>query len=542
MVRRSKSSSHSQDLLGLFPDMSVSSGTPDMSGGPPPDTASVVLAPSGGPDQLSVSGGAGGLPGASLAESTRLDTSQASNTSREVSDLLTDINELNNELQEPKPSVDVLENSAQPPEQIKLPPEQPAPPLPNLDLFSDPVQPALPPKTRPASAQREAVANSLISLPRPPSRARPEGRQRGTPSPTPTSILQSTSLSLPRSDSIGSSDSRRAGPFFPTPPRTNSPSLPPPSHNPPPVPHQSFTTSRGPSPLAVGGADTVPLAVAFQEVVHAAFRGAEESRCLVRLLGDMMLSFPAGIVSVLASNPYPAPLQFRVLNCSRLESVLPNKQLVTKIASQSTEDCMVFEFNMTALQQLLTNQASLNPTASYFNIDILKYQISSLSGANSCPYHIMSYWRCDEGHTDLRIDYKYNGHAMARTTSLQNVSLAVPVDGGVTSMMSEPKGTWVQESNRAMWRFPEVSNSSSGVGSIRARFQLSDGPGSQGTVAAQFNCEGTTLSGVEFELLGSGYRVSLVKRRFVSGKYVSEADISTDRFRYAAPPPLSSDC
>ena len=39
----------------------------------------------------------------------------------------------------------------------------------------------------------------------------------------------------------------------------------------------------------------------------------------------------------------------------------------------------------------------------------------------------------------------------------------------------------------------------------------------QGTIAAQFNCEGTTLSGVEFELSGSGYRVSLVKRRFVSG-------------------------
>ena len=52
---------------------------------------------------------------------------------------------------------------------------------------------------------------------------------------------------------------------------------------------------------------------------------------------------------------------------------------------------------------------------------------------------------------------------------------------------------------------------------LRARFQLSDGPGSQGTIAAQFNCEGTTLSGVEFELLGIGYRVSLVKRRFVSG-------------------------
>ena len=87
-----------------------------------------------------------------------------------------------------------------------------------------------------------------------------------------------------------------------------------------------------------------------------------------------------------------------------------------------------------------------------------------------------------------------------------------------------------------MWKFPELGLSSpgSGVGSIRARFQLKDGPGyqvecesemaiciyltCQGTIAAQFNCEGTTLSGVEFELSGSGYRVSLVKRRFVSGE------------------------
>ena len=57
------------------------------------------------------------------------------------------------------------------------------------------------------------------------------------------------------------------------------------------------------------------------------------------------------------------------------------------------------------------------------------------------------------------------------------------------------------------------------ISTIRARFQLSDGPGSQGTIAAQFNCEGTTLSGVEFELVGIGYRVSLVKRRFVSGNF-----------------------
>lgn len=42
-----------------------------------------------------------------------------------------------------------------------------------------------------------------------------------------------------------------------------------------------------------------------------------------------MLSFPAGIVSVLANNPNPAKLGFRIKNTQNLENVLPNKQLVT---------------------------------------------------------------------------------------------------------------------------------------------------------------------------------------------------------------------
>jgi len=524
--------------------------------------------------------------------------------------------------------------------------------------WADPVQPALPPKlsvgshgttrrgsaslttTQPiaavgsgspdaatlttggASAKREKIANSIISLPRPPSRARPEPRLRGTPSPTPTSFLQTTALSLARSDSIGSTGSdrvvsrsdsfatkfsdpvkqksdslgstrsesfsrsedvrtARAGPLYPAP-RSDSPRsgggghggsarssrgespasssstaagvLPPPSGPAPTLNlnmggggsssggHNSFASSRGPSPLTLGGAEVVPLAVAFQEVVHAAFRGRDESRCLVKQLGDMMLSFPAGIVGVLAANPYPAPLQFRINNASRLESVLPNKQLISKNSRASTQDTLVFEFNMHSLQELLNKQSQINPHASYFNIDILKYQITPLDGAASCPFQMVSYWKCEDDHTDLRLDFKYNQHAMSRPTPLLNLSLAVPVDGVVLNMTSQPKGAWNSETQRALWKFPDLSaTQNNGVGAIRARFQLGRGPGTQGTIAAQFNCEGTTLSGVEFELIGQGYRVSLVKRRFVSGKYVSEPEHSADSNRYAAPPMSSTD-
>lgn len=59
------------------------------------------------------------------------------------------------------------------------------------------------------------------------------------------------------------------------------------------------------------------------------YRGSDESRCQVRMTGDMMLSFPAGIVSVLANNPNPAKLGFRIKNIQNLDNLLPNKQLVS---------------------------------------------------------------------------------------------------------------------------------------------------------------------------------------------------------------------
>ena len=347
--------SHTQDLLGLFStdiNFDTAQATPNTTLDTPNTTAE--------------SNEVTGLPG---AESTRLDTSDNSHLSREVSDLLSDINNLNNDIHEATDPPELP--TSQPPDDNCSDNNNWAWPSNNSFNVSDTGPPTLPTKTRPASVQREKIASSLISLPRPPSRARPDtARLRGTPSPTPASLLPSTNLSIARSDSTGSQSPdnttirQRTGPLMPAPVISRSESPPAPSQpppNPPPMLHQNFSSSRGPSPLTLSSAESVPLAVAFQEVVHAAFRGAEESRCLVRLLGDMMLSFPAGIVSVFAANPYPAPLQFRILNAARLESVLPNKQLISKVKNSCTESVLVFEFNMSNLQELLIKQSQMNP-------------------------------------------------------------------------------------------------------------------------------------------------------------------------------------
>ena len=54
------------------------------------------------------------------------------------------------------------------------------------------------------------------------------------------------------------------------------------------------------------------------------------TRCRVKVTGDMMMSFPAGIVRVLADSPSPAVLTFRIRNTTNLEHILVNSKLLTE--------------------------------------------------------------------------------------------------------------------------------------------------------------------------------------------------------------------
>lgn len=71
-----------------------------------------------------------------------------------------------------------------------------------------------------------------------------QGPARGHQSPSTVSVL-------PRAESVSSLEFRTSG---------------------------MMGTSRGPSPLTIGLSDTIPLAVAFQELCHAYFRGTDETR------------------------------------------------------------------------------------------------------------------------------------------------------------------------------------------------------------------------------------------------------------------------
>ena len=71
----------------------------------------------------------------------------------------------------------------------------------------------------------------------------------------------------------------------------------------------------------------IPVAVAFIETCNAIFRGTSLEQCLVKVTGEMAVSFPASYLDRLQLCP---PLQFRVTNGGMIDKVIPHPSLLQR--------------------------------------------------------------------------------------------------------------------------------------------------------------------------------------------------------------------
>uniref|UniRef100_A0A8D0FSC3 FCH and mu domain containing endocytic adaptor 1 n=1 Tax=Strix occidentalis caurina TaxID=311401 RepID=A0A8D0FSC3_STROC len=302
-------------------------------------------------------------------------------------------------------------------------------------------------------------------------------------------------------------------PWAPMSPNTPCPSplVPPPLSLPP-------WLSRGPSPVVLGSQDALPVATAFTEYVHAYFKGRDADSCLVKVTGELTMSFPAGIVRVFSGTMAPPVLSFRLLNAGAIEQFLPNTELLYSDPSQSDPSTKDFWLNMAALTGHLQKQAEQSPAASYYNVALLKYQFSRL-GPGAAPLRLCVRWDCSPGATRVSVDYGYNAGALALPVPLANVHVLLPVDEPVANLRLQPAASWNLEEKRLLWRLLDVPGApgQGGCGRLSASWEPLSGPSKPSPVAAQFSSEGSTLSGVEVELASAGYRMSLVKKRFATG-------------------------
>ncbi|XP_053906558.1 F-BAR domain only protein 1 [Cuculus canorus] len=280
--------------------------------------------------------------------------------------------------------------------------------------------------------------------------------------------------------------------------------------------------SRGPSPVVLGSQDALPVATAFTEYVHAYFKGCDADSCLVKVTGELTMSFPAGIVRVFSGTMAPPVLSFRLLNTGAIEQFLPNAELLYSDPSQSDPSTRDFWLNMAALTGHLQKQAEQSPAASYYNVALLKYQFSR-AGPGSAPLRLCVRWDCSPAATRVSVEYGYNANALALPVPLANVHVLLPVEEPVTNLRLQPAASWNLEEKRLLWRLLDLPGApgQGGCGRLSASWEPLCGPSKPSPVAAQFSSEGSTLSGVEVELASTGYRMSLVKKRFATGIYLA---------------------
>ncbi|KAM7409720.1 hypothetical protein PAMA_001284 [Pampus argenteus] len=287
-------------------------------------------------------------------------------------------------------------------------------------------------------------------------------------------------------------------------------------------PQRQLHLSRGPSPISLSTQEAWPVATAITEYINAYFKGGQHNRCLVKITGDLTMSFPAGITRIFTANPNVPVLSFRLVNISRIDHFLPNQKLLYSDPSQSDPDTRDFWFNMQALQLYLQREAELNPQASYYNVGLLKYQVSSQDPGRA-PLLLSA--ECQRSGTVTRVSLDYHCcPATAPSTQLTAVQVLLPLDHTATDLQCQPPASWNAEERRLLWKLPNLSptNHSKGSGTLCASWQCLEIPrGPPPSLAVQFLGTGASLSGMDVELVGTRYRMSLVKKRFATGKYMA---------------------
>uniref|UniRef100_A0A665W999 F-BAR domain only protein 1-like n=1 Tax=Echeneis naucrates TaxID=173247 RepID=A0A665W999_ECHNA len=284
----------------------------------------------------------------------------------------------------------------------------------------------------------------------------------------------------------------------------------------------SMHLSRGPSPISLCTQEAWPVAAAITEYINAYFKGGQQNRCLVKITGDLTMSFPAGITRIFTANPNVPVLSFRLVDISKIDHFLPNQKLLYSDPSQSDPNTRDFWFNMQALQIYLEREAELNPQASYYNIGLLKYQVSSQDPGRA-PLLLSA--ECQRSGTVTRVSLDYHCcPATAPSTQLTAVQVLLPLDHTATDLQCQPPASWNTEERRLLWKLPNLSptNHSKGSGTLCASWQCLEVPrGPPPSLAVQFVGSGASLSGMDVALVGSRYRMSLVKKRFATGKYMA---------------------
>lgn len=292
------------------------------------------------------------------------------------------------------------------------------------------------------------------------------------------------------------------------------------------------------SPLTVNsGCEIVPIAIAFNETIHAYFKIGEASRFKIKCFGCMKVSFPYAILKLL---PFELSLlEFNLKHLNILNQDLKlNTQLLEKNESLFTDmDEFNFRFKTQNLVSELKAQHQLNKMAAFFNFELLKYEFRYLK--DEAPLVLDAKWSAnfDEQTIELVLDYKFSyGKSIGQCNFMVLMPMVVKPDGHrefrICLESSEPSALVNKQDkegrNQVLFQIGAVNMN----GKVSAKFRVSETNGNKldpleqlfQPVYTKFHIDNDTLSNVKFKITSANYKLSLLKERIESGKYFCDYD------------------
>ena len=332
------------------------------------------------------------------------------------------------------------------------------------------------------------------------------------------------------------------------------------------------------SPLTInGGSEIIPIAIAFNETIHAYFKIGDQSKFKVKCFGCMKISFPFAILKLLAIEI--PQLEFRLNNLQIVNQDLKlNTKLLTRKSSQpsftldpfsssssssispvssNSDSKLEFSFITQNLITELKQQHQQNKLAAFFNFELLKYEFKY----TTTPLILNAEWLNNptESTIELNLNYLFK---FKKQLSQVNFMIVMPSQDTTTIptstiklklLKSEPPAL-VQENDNKLHILWQMSNINSD-GHIMAKFYVSNQTSTTTNINAiasdnnedncqiktipidsvilekyyqpiytKFHIDNETLSLVKFDILSPNYKLSLLKERIETGKYFCNCD------------------
>jgi len=178
---------------------------------------------------------------------------------------------------------------------------------------------------------------------------------------------------------------------------------------------------------------------------------------------------------------------------------------------------------------------------------VLNYQLKQ-SNVSIIPIEISSQWTRTFDTISVNIKYHFNSSSLPDSVRFNNntVIFYTVITDGQQIKESSPIAEWTANEKKLSWKVPYINN---GTGNLSATMMTMQEDTSENDdndkplttssiVQVQFVSENALFSSVDFDLSCRGYRISLLKKKILSGKYQSEPDQSEPINFFKRPPKL----